>query len=53
MGRVLHGSARTAPCLRAGFQASQESTVLTPDIATFKEPGAGDVDGTIVGIKPE
>jgi len=26
MGSVLHGSARTTPCLRAEFQASQEST---------------------------
>ena len=26
MASVLHGSARTTPCLRAEFQASQEST---------------------------
>jgi hypothetical protein len=26
VGSVLHGSARTTPCLRAEFQASQEST---------------------------
>ena len=26
MASILHGSARTTPCLRAEFQASQEST---------------------------